>query len=261
MRYWALFILCQITIMTLFTVQAKTIVRVGGYEFPPYIELHQGVANGFTIDLIQQLNQSQSDYHFEFVLTTPNRRYQDYQHQLFDAILFEDVDWGWRQREIAIDHSTAFAKDDEIFIALKSATEHQSWFDDLADKTIAGILGFHYKLANYHTDPSLLAEYYNMLLLNNHRVSIELVLKQRADMAVVTRSFLYHYLKEHPGIKQQLIISERVDQTYKHQLLIHPDHALTMQQFYQLVHKTLSDSNLSVQWQQSGLVLLDRQNN
>ncbi|MCH8537269.1 MAG: transporter substrate-binding domain-containing protein [Alkalimonas sp.] len=245
--------------MSLLTVQAKTVVRVGAYEFPPYIEIQHGVARGFTVDLIRQLNRLQNDYHFELFLTTPIRRHQDYQQNLFDAIFFEDHFWGWAQREIAIDNSAAFAKDDEVFIALKSTSQQQGWFDDMHEKTIAGILGYHYNLVNYETDPERLATTYNMILVSDHQASIELVLKKRADTAIVTRSFLSRYLAKHPEAHQQLLISNRVDQSYQHQLLINPDHPLPIETLYQWVQQLLHESELSEQWQQSGLTLLPQE--
>lgn len=261
MRYRVLLGLGLIVAMHIFAVHAKTAVRVGGYEFPPYIEIQHGVARGFTIDLIQQLNQLQDDYHFELVLTTPFRRHQDYQQGLFDAIFFEDHFWGWAQRKIAIDNSPAFAKDDEVFIVLKSTSEQQSWFEDMHEKTIAGILGYHYQLVNYETDPERLATTYNMILVNDHSASIELVLKQRADTAIVTRSFLSRYLAEHSEAAEQLLVSDRVDQTYQHQLLISPEHPLTVETLHQWVQELLHQAELSPQWQQSGLVLPEPQRN
>lgn len=252
--------ICLMTVLHINAVHAKTVVRVGGYEFPPYIEVRYGVASGFTVDLIQQLNQLQQDYHFKLVLTTPFRRHQDYQNNLFDAIFFEDYFWGWAQRDIVIDHSPAFAKDDEVFIVLKSLTDQQSWFDDLNEKTISGILGYHYNQANFETDPERLAISYNMILVNNHNASIELVLKKRADTAIVTRSFLSRYLAEHSEVREQLLLSDRIDQTYQHQLLINPEHPLAIETLYQWVHKLLHQAEISKQWQQSGLVLLIPEN-
>ncbi|MCC5827367.1 transporter substrate-binding domain-containing protein [Alkalimonas sp.] len=235
---------------------AKTLVRVGGYQFPPYIELEHGLAKGFTVELIRQLNQMQQDYHFELVLTTPIRRHQDYQQGLFDAIFFEDPYWGWVQRGIAIDNSPAFAKDDEVFIALASNASSQQWFDDLSDKTIAGILGFHYQIANYETDPDLLAEKHYMTLVSDHQASIELVLKQRTDTAIVTRSFLHQYLRSHPENSEKIIISDRVDQSYHHQLLINPEHELAIATLHQWVLQLLQQEQLSHKLHRHGLTLL-----
>ncbi|MEE2024953.1 MULTISPECIES: substrate-binding periplasmic protein [Alkalimonas] len=246
-----------IVLVTFFNqASATTLVRVGGYPFPPYIELEHGLAKGFTVDLILQLNRLQQDYRFELVLTTPIRRHQDYQQGLYDAIFFEDPSWGWIQRNISIDHSPPFAKDDEVFIALSSKASTQSWFDDLTDKTVAGILGYHYRLANYETAPDIIASNYQMTLVNDHQASIELVLKQRTDTAIVTRSFLHQYLMANQQNARKIIVSERVDQSYQHQLLINPEHDLAIETLYQWVYRILQQEPFSNEFRRFGLELL-----
>ena len=234
-------------------VQAKTLVKVGGYEFPPYIEIVDGRASGLTVELISELNKIQSDYHFELVLTTPIRRFKDYQQGLFDAVFFEDPNWGWLQGNHIISNSPVIATDSEVFIALKQFAKSQAWFDNLDDKTLIGILGYHYQLANFENNPSILENKYKMTLLSNHKRSIELVLKKRSDMAIVTRSYLNQYLNKYPQSKNKLLISERVAQTYKHQLLIRPTQQLDINTLYKLVKKALSQNTFATRLEQLGL--------
>ena len=151
---------------------AKNVVKVGGYEFPPYIEIVDGRASGLTVELISELNKIQPSYHFELVLTTPIRRFKDYQQGLFDAVFFEDPNWGWLQGNHIISNSPVIATDSEVFIALKQFAKSQAWFDNLDDKTLIGILGYHYQLANFENNPSILENEYKMTLLSSHRKSI-----------------------------------------------------------------------------------------
>lgn len=235
---------------------AKIPVKVGAYEFPPYVQFQQHQVNGLTVELIAQLNQLQQKYHFELVMTTAVRRHQDFQQGLFDAIFFEDINWGWKQREMPIHHSAAFAKDDEVFIALRSQAKSQLWFDDISGKTIAGILGYHYRTTDYQTDPKLLASQYQMIPVTDHNASIELVLKQRTDTAIVTRSFLAQYLELKPQFRDVLLISERIDQSYQHQLLLHAEHTLDINTLYQWVFHLLQQPVLQQALTKHGLQLL-----
>lgn len=234
-------------------VQAKTLVKVGGYEFPPYVEIVDGRASGLTVELISELNKIQSDYHFELVLTTPIRRFKDYQQGLFDAVFFEDPNWGWLQGNHIISNSPVIATDSEVFIAFKQFAKSQAWFDNLDDKTLIGILGYHYQLANFENNPSILENEYKMTLLSSHKKSIELVLKKRSDMAIVTRSYLNQYLNKYPQSKKKLLISERVAQTYKNQLLIRPTQQLGINTLYKLVKKALSQNTFATRLEQLGL--------
>ena len=250
-----------ITLLLLFIfagqVQAKTLIKVGGYEFPPYIEIVDGRASGLTVELIAELNKIQSDYHFELVLTTPIRRFKDYQKGLFDSVFFENPNWGWQQGNNVISNSPVMATDSEVFIALKQFAKSQAWFDNLDDKTLIGILGYHYQLANFENNPSILENEYKMTLLSSHKKSIELVLKKRSDMAIVTRSYLNQYLNKYPESKKKLLISERVAQTYKHQLLIRPTHQLNVNTLYKIVKKTLAQNTLATKLKILGLQQYD----
>ena len=232
---------------------AKNVVKVGGYEFPPYIEIVDGRASGLTVELISELNKIQPSYHFELVLTTPIRRFKDYQQGLFDAVFFEDPNWGWLQGNHIISNSPVIATDSEVFIALKQFAKSQAWFDNLDDKTLIGILGYHYQLANFENNPSILENEYKMTLLSSHKKSIELVLKKRSDMAIVTRSYLNQYLNKYPESKKKLLISERVAQTYKNQLLIRPTHQLNVNTLYKIVKKTLAQNTLATKLKTLGL--------
>lgn len=234
-------------------VQARVLIKVGGYEFPPYIEIIDGRATGLTVELITELNKIQPDYRFQLVLTTPVRRYKDYQQGLFDTIFFEDPNWGWLQKNHAFNSSPVIAVDSEVFIALKHFAKSQEWFNNLSDKTMIGILGYHYQLANYESNPAILENEYKMTLLNSHKKSIELVLKQRTDAAIVTRSYLNQYLDKNPKSKDLLLISEHVAQMYKHQLLIRPAHHLDVDTLYTLVKKALIQKSLAAKFKQLGL--------
>ena len=235
---------------------ATITVRVGAYEFPPYIQFQADNATGLIVDLITQLNLLQQDYHFELVMTTAVRRHQDFQQGLFDALFFEDANWGWQQRDISLLQSAAFASDEEVFIALRSKVTSQQWFDDLTDKTIAGILGYHYPTADFQTDPELLTNRHSIIQVNDHHASIELVLKQRTDTAIVTRWFLAQYLLLHPQYRNTLLISDRIEQRYQLQLLLHPEHPLDINILYRWVLQLLQQADFQSAFARHGLQLL-----
>lgn len=247
---------CTVILLPFALAFAKTPVRVGAYEFPPYVQLQQDQISGLTIELIKQLNQLQQDYHFELVMTTAVRRHQDFQQGLFDALFFEDMHWGWQQRGIILQQSPPFAQDDEVFIALRSYAKSQRWFDDLSGKSIAGILGYHYPIADYQTDPNILTNHYLLIPISDHYTNIELVLKQRTEMAIVARSFLSQYLAANPQYREQLLISERVDQSYQHRLLLHPEHPLQIATLYLWVLQLVQQPDLRHTFSQHGLQLL-----
>jgi amino acid ABC transporter substrate-binding protein, PAAT family (TC 3.A.1.3.-) len=57
----------------------------------------------------------------------------------------------------------------------------------------------------------------------------------RADIALVTRSYLSDFLARNPDSLNQLIASQRIDQVYHHYALLRPGAPITDQKFAELL--------------------------
>lgn len=133
-----------------------TLVKVGGYTFPPYINSHNvnEKQNGLTFELIKELNNIQKEFKFEFVPTASSRRYIDYKKNSFDFIFFEDISWGWKDYDVVA--SRLIVKDEEIYIAKNKDGRDESYFEDKKNKKFVGIKGYHYAFANFNSDVDFL---------------------------------------------------------------------------------------------------------
>ncbi|MGR0188240.1 substrate-binding periplasmic protein [Azospirillum aestuarii] len=194
---------------------APVTVKVGAYEFPPYVTEAGG---GVTRSLLDLLNSEQSDFRFELVRTSPQRRYEDMERGRFDMIAFESLAWGWKGRPV--DASRVFLHDAEVFVAKAGPGVDQSYFDRLDDKTILGRLGYHYAFAGMTADPEILEKRFNTRLTVTHEGNVRSVAAGRAAMAIVTRSFLAQFLKANPDMAPLLLVSDRTDQIYEHTILV-----------------------------------------
>lgn len=212
------------TMMLAWPAVAAQMVRVGGYDFPPFVETDAGGKHfGLTLDLIAALNAAQSRYEFTFVPVSARRRYGDLQEGRFDAMFFESPEWGWAGKTYPVEFSNVFLRGGEIFIAQAQPGRGQDFFADIKSKRIIGILGYHYGFANFEADPEILAKSFNIKLVNSNRSSIEMVLAGRTDVAVVTDSYLWSYLKQNAGAAERLLVSDRYDQIYNHRILVRRD--------------------------------------
>jgi hypothetical protein len=196
-------------------------VSVGMYPFAPFVEQKgsQGEV-GMTLDLVAELNKSQKKYHFNTFLIPPKRRYQSYKDGHYDVIFYESKSWGWQG--IEVDASKVYQKGGEVYIALKKPGRNQTYFSDFRNKRMIGILGYHYGFSDYNSDEEYLMETFNMLLTVDNERNIKLLLKERGDIAVVTKAYLQRYLLEYPYIRERLLISEELDQEYNHTVLLRP---------------------------------------
>ena len=234
---------------------ARDVVTVGGYAFPPYVELaSDGGATGLTPEVIQELNRVQERYEFRFVLTTPTRRYQDFQAGRFDAILFEMPEWGWRAHGVAVDVSEQIATDGEVYVAATAPGRDEGYFDTLATRRIAAILGYNYGFTGYRNDPTELRRRFDIALVNDHAATIELVVRGRVDIGVVTESYLGRHLSEHPAERDRLLISQRRDQVYSLRVLARPGMAPSADDIAGMLEAAGRAGRLGALWARHGLV-------
>ncbi|BAE52256.1 substrate-binding periplasmic protein [Paramagnetospirillum magneticum] len=233
---------------------AGQVVKVGGYEFAPFVEMNAaGKPDGLALRLIEAMNAHQDRFTFQFVPTSPNRRYKDFEAGQFDVILFESPDWGWVERKLPIQPSRVFLDGGEIYITQAKPGRDQGFFAELGDKRMVGILGYHYGFAGFEADPAVLASRFRMALVNDNAASIEMILKERGDVAVVTDAYLKRWLRSRPEARSRLLVSERFDQRYAHHALVRAGGAFTAADMDRLLDAMDKDGTLAGLWRNFGI--------
>ncbi|RON48219.1 substrate-binding periplasmic protein [Pseudomonas frederiksbergensis] len=214
-------LLAALAVLWVLPSQAAQQVRVGAAHFPPYtVRPESGADTGLLPQLVEALNQLQTDYEFVLVPTSIPRRFGDFKQGRVDMAIFENPDWGWKE----IPHTTVDMglEDAEIFVAQRKPDRQQSYFADLAGKRLALFSGYHYEFANFNADPKFLAQNFNATLTYSHDSNLLMVLRDRADIALVTRSYLSDYLLRNEKVADELLVSQRIDQVYHHYALLSP---------------------------------------
>jgi len=234
------------------SLQAAETIKVGGYVFPPFVERLADHYSGLTLDLIEAMNDYQKTYRFTFVSTSAKRRYRDFDEGEYDMIFFESIAWGWGKKT-AVHASKVFLKGGEVYITKASSDKSQGYFNDFKGKSIAGYLGYHYGFAGFNADERFLREKFNVELSSTHEGNILRVLRDRVDMAVVTKSYLDTYLKKHPEHKALLLISSRLDQTYKHTILLRKNKKPFMKEMNKLLTDMEKSGILDRLWEKYGI--------
>lgn len=222
--------------------QAAQEVRIGAAHFPPYVvHPEQGRNEGLLPALIEQLNQVQTQWHFVLVPTSIARRYQDFERGRVDMAIFENPLWGWQRiKHRAVDLGL---EDAEVFVALRQGND-QDVFADLNGKRMALFYGYHYAFADFDANPQYLLRRFNAVLTYSHESNLMMVIRKRADIAMVTRSFLSDYVARNPEIGAQLLVSQRVDQVYRHYALIRPGAPITADEFTALMQQMHANGRL-----------------
>jgi ABC-type amino acid transport substrate-binding protein len=126
-------------------------------------------------------------------------------------------------------------EDAEVFVAQRKDDHQQNYFADLKGKRLALYSGYHYAFASFNADPKFLAENYKATLTYSHDSNLLMVLRGRADVALVTRSYLSDYMLRNEKVADQLLVSQRIDQVYHHYALIRPQAPITGEAFGKLL--------------------------
>ena len=229
-------LLLAMTLLWAGSASALQVVRIGAAHFPPYtIRPERGEDTGLLPQMISALNAMQSDYRFEMVPTSIPRRFRDFQQARFDMAIFENPAWGWK--DIAHEDVDMGLEDAEVFVTHRVQGRNQDYFDDLHGKRLALFSGYHYAFARFNADPGFLTRNYNATLTYSHDSNLLMVLRDRADIALVTRSYLSTFMAANPRDADQFLVSERVDQIYRHFALLRPDAPISAEQFGELLRQ------------------------
>ncbi|WPP02187.1 transporter substrate-binding domain-containing protein [Pseudomonas sp. HR96] len=215
-------------------------VRIGAAHFPPYVSKPEEGGNiGLLPQMVDALNNLQQEYHFVIVPTSLPRRFRDFQQGRVDMAIFENPDWGWQDiPHVSVDLGL---EDAEVFVAHRSEGREQSYFRNLDGKRLALFSGYHYAFAGFNADPRYLLQRFNATLTYSHDSNLTLILRDRADIALITRSYLSDFMARNPDTAEQFLVSERVDQVYHHYALLRPNGPISGEEFNRYLRR-LHDS-------------------
>lgn len=233
MRFFKLsVIICLIIFSTLaFGKTQPVIVKVGGYEFSPFVE-KEG-KEGVVKDLIYKLNSSQKKYRFEFVLTSANRRYRDFKTQKFDLILFEDESWSWKKSGIHYERTPVLCNGSELVVALNETGRDQKYFDSFENKRVEVVLGYHYQLNDMNTEAdNLMAK--GIIQGKSNIDNLSDLLAKKVDITFVNSLMLSRYLNKNKEFKDKILIGQKKDHHFSLRGLIHPNSPIKVSELEKL---------------------------
>lgn len=194
-------------------------VSVGGYNFPPFVDGPSGGQwSGLTLDLLAAMNRLQSDFQFVFFATSASRRFRDFDRHLYDMMLFESPHWGWQNKPV--DSLPGPLSGRDVFIAKAEPGRGQAYFEQRQGKRIVLLSGYHYAFAGFNADLKYLRKEYDAVTTSSHGSLIQMVLRGRAELGVVTEASLQHYLARYPQHQGQLLVGQTADQHYQHALIM-----------------------------------------
>lgn len=229
---------------------ASEIVKVGVYDFPPYVFIAEK-NTGITAKMIAAMNAFQNKYQFVAVPTTARRRYKDFDDNKFDMMIFESIKWGWQNFPVVA--SKIFTTGSEVYVTQAKEGRGQEYFSNLTNKALIGVFGYHYQFASFHSGSEYLDNNFNFVYSNSQQQSLQLILNNRGDIAILSKEYLQYHFDRAPSEQEKLLISDRVDQTYQHTILMRQHTAPSIGYINQLLEKMAQQGALKSLWQEYGL--------
>jgi len=218
-------------------------VKIGAAHFPPYtVRPEKGADTGLLPQLVDALNTAQQHYRFVLVPTSIPRRFGDFKQGRTDMAIFENPQWDWQDiPHVAVDMGL---EDAEVYVTQHLPERDESYFADLTGKRLALYSGYHYAFADFKSDPKYLVEHFKVTLTYSHDSNLLMVQRGRADIALVTRSYLSDFQARNPQSAQALRTSERVDQVYHHYALLRPGAPISAEAFAGLLQQLRDQGEL-----------------
>ena len=229
---------------------SEKIVYVGAYHFPPFFN-EQLDSYGISLELIEAMNKFQNKYNFKLFVTSSKRRFSHFDSGLFDLIMFENLAWGWKDKDVAA--SNVFFKGGAVYIAKADGKKNQNYFDNFKGKRLLGILGYHYGFANFISDEEYLKKKFNAYMTSTHDGNIISIVQERADIAVVVKAYLQKYLHDNPGIKGNLLISNKYDAVNYYTVLIRKNIKPDVNEINILLDDLKKNGILDSIWKKNGI--------
>jgi ABC-type amino acid transport substrate-binding protein len=191
-------------------------VKVGGYQFEPFVE----GTGGLSVAFARFLSEQQNLYRFEFMEIPARRRYELLMSGKIDMIFFELPLWGWNEVADHIVTSTPLIRGSEVFVARRDHPLGREVFDALHKRRIALTFGYHYAFAGLTADPDDIRARFNVVFAQQQLYTLRHLVSGNADLAVLNDMFVARQMETDGALSDVIRVGERVDQRYELPILM-----------------------------------------
>lgn len=189
-------------------------IIVGLSVRPPFLEVpHHGAGP----DILVALNKVQDKYNFTYQAIPSKRKVQAINEGWIDISMWDNVLWGWEKGTMQASVPLIDSKD--VYIALAEKGRSQDFFDELTQRKLAFVSGYHYKIANFETNIDKLSSRFNLSIVQNEESAIYMVLAKRVEISIVSKTALDWFLIQNPVYQAKIIVSKTFDTQYSRHIL------------------------------------------
>lgn len=238
-RFALLFALIFVSLLMSHPSHAAQEIKVGAYDFAPYFSAEDKQNESLIVTAVGVLNEIQSEFRFKIVPIPAKRRYEMLKKRQVDVLFFEDKAWGWKTE--AIDFLPLPLKDGEVYIAKKDEHVDDKVFEKFNGKKVMGVLGFHYACTQFIDNPEIQIKDFEFSTAMDREHIIHQVLKGKADVGILTRSYLQRILNLRKDWADKIFVGKKPDQTYNLGIIANKNSFLESIQFKNLINQFLKN--------------------
>lgn len=208
--------------------------------------------SGLTLDLLNALNDHQDQFSFRHEVMSVHRQMRSLQEDgSVHVAALHNIQWGWQRDKVETSYDLLTARD--TFVALKGPTRGQSYFDGFGVRLSIGVLGYHYRFANYNSEQKFLKEKFNLETVESELGVLDMLLLGRGNIGLVSTTTL-DYLAGHDRMKlNRFLISEKYDDEYRRHFVLAKTAPIKAAQFNQLLRELDAKDELAKIFQRYGL--------
>ncbi|NVJ91111.1 MAG: ABC transporter substrate-binding protein [Methylocystaceae bacterium] len=231
---------------------ARTLVRVLGYPFPPFIDDNK--TTGLTPDILKLLNEAQDKFIFKLSIANPKERYAQILSGKQDMILFETPLWGWQDKQDNVVFSKLLLKGGEVYITKRGSKSLPKELIDMKHLRIVGFEGYHYKFADYQSDKEWLSKNFDITFTHSHQEILETIKSGERDVGVVPVSYLKQHFQKFPEEISVFSVSPEFAQVYHLHALLRQNGPINVTEFDNLLRLIKNSQALQTLLEKDGIL-------
>lgn len=209
-----------------FTASARTPVYVAAYDFPPFFS--DSLESDVTTELVELLNRHQRRYEFIIQAIPPQGRYQALSADgCCQVVFFESESWGWKNHDVEVEMTAPILRGRERLVAKKTPGIDQSYFDDLTDKTLGGVRGYHYILGGEPLSSEEVARQYRVYLSDSRITNLRMLLGGRLDVTMLNDELLAALENAPQHFSDNLYQHDEIQSTYTMGIVVAPNKGIS----------------------------------
>lgn len=182
---------------------------------PPYIEQLE-LETGLYFEIVELFNRFQNKYHFVPQFVPRKRLNREIANNTLDGMILGVHPVWFKDKEQSKYLWTApLLHDQDEFVSPIKLPFNYLGDDSIINKNIGGVRGYHY----FRLAPALKSGKAKFTPTSSELQLLEMLIKERLDLAVISRATLNYYFNIHPDWREKVYFSKTPHETYYRAML------------------------------------------